>query len=38
VLVQNAFYSGAQSMFKVLGYLFERGDYELLHKEIERLE
>ena len=28
--------AGARSVFKVLGYLLERGDYDELHKVIER--
>ena len=33
---KKAFYTGARRVFKVLGYLIERGDIEELHKVIER--
>jgi hypothetical protein len=35
-LVQNAFYCGARGVLQVLAYLLEHGDYEELHRTIER--
>ena len=36
VLAQNAFYSGAHSVLKVLAFMLEKGDIEELHSNIER--
>jgi hypothetical protein len=36
VLVQNAFYCGARGVLQVLAYMLEHGDYEELHRTIER--
>jgi hypothetical protein len=36
VLLQNAFYCGARGVLQVLAYLLEHGDYEELHRTIER--
>jgi hypothetical protein len=36
ILAQQAFYSGARGVLKVLGRLAERGEYDALHKTIAR--
>ena len=35
-LAHGAFYAGARSTLKVLGYMLERGDIEQLHRTIDR--
>ncbi len=36
VLLQNAFYCGARGVLQVLAHMLEEGDYEALHRMIER--
>jgi hypothetical protein len=36
LLSQVAFYSGARGVLKVLAYMIEHGDYDELHKVIQR--
>jgi hypothetical protein len=36
VLAQNAFYTGARSVLKMLGYLAERGDMDELERVVHR--
>jgi hypothetical protein len=36
LLAQNAFYTGARGILKILAYLTRRGDYDQAHSIIER--